>query len=213
LPPQGNENLSETTPQVVLDRSLAAKVAAGDQGAFDEFFKEYFPRLFRFTLTRVDNNEEIAEDIVQRTMCIVVRKMASYRGEALLFTWLCQICRNETYAVFRQRKMELREDIPIEDHPAVQAALESVAADDSRPESARRREEIANFVRVTLEHLPSKYAQALELKYVQGYSVKEIAASLNVGEKAAESILSRSRAAFKERFRAIWDIEPNFIVD
>jgi RNA polymerase sigma-70 factor (ECF subfamily) len=205
--------VSETTPQVVKDRSLAAKVAAGDQAAFDAFFKEYFPRLFRFTLTRVDSNEELAEEIVQRTMCIVVRKIGSFRGEALLFTWLCQICRNEANAVFRQRKIEMREDVPIEDHPGVQAALESVVADDGRPESAMRREEIANFVRVTLEHLPSKYAQALELKYVQGYSVKEIATSLNVGEKAAESILTRSRAAFKERFRAIWDIEPNFIVD
>jgi RNA polymerase sigma-70 factor (ECF subfamily) len=203
----------ETTLQVVKDRSLAAKVAAGDQAAFDAFFKEYFPRLFRFTLTRVNNNEELAEEIVQRTMCIVVRKMGSFRGEALLFTWLCQICRNETNAVFRQRKIEMREDVPIEDHPGVQAALESVAADDGRPESAMRRDEIANFVRVTLEHLPSKYARALELKYVQGYSVKEIAATLNVGEKAAESILTRSRVAFKERFRAIWDIEPNFIVD
>jgi RNA polymerase sigma-70 factor (ECF subfamily) len=199
----------ETTPQVVKDRSLAAKVAAGDQAAFDVFFKEYFPRLFRFTLTRVNNNEELAEEIVQRTMCIVVRKMGSFRGEALLFTWLCQICRNETNAVFRQRKIEMREDVPIEDHPGVQAALESVAADDGRPESAMRRDEIANFVRVTLEHLPSKYARALELKYVQGYSVKEIAAALNVGEKAAESILTRSRVAFKERFRAIWDIDSH----
>jgi RNA polymerase sigma-70 factor (ECF subfamily) len=192
---------------------LAAKVAAGDQGAFDVFFREYFPRLFRFTLTRVDNNEELAEEIVQRTMCIVVRKMGSYRGEALLFTWLCQICRNETSSVFRQRKLELHEDIRIEDHPAVQAALESVASDDGRPESAQRRDEIANFVRVTLEHLPANYASALEMKYVRGCSVREIAATLSVGEKAAESILTRARAAFRERFRAIWDIEPDFLVD
>lgn len=205
--------LSDATPQVVKDRLLAAKVAAGDQVAFDLFFKEYFPRLFRFTLTRVDNNEELAEEVVQRTMCIVVRKMSSFRGEALLFTWLCQICRNETNAVFRQRKLEMREDVPVEDHPAVQAALESAAADDGRPETAQRRDEIARFVRVTLEHLPSNYAMALEMKYVQGHSVREIAAALAVGEKAAESILSRARAAFKERFRAIWDIEPNFIVD
>ncbi len=205
--------LSKEIPQVEKDRSLAARVAAGDQGAFDAFFKEYFPRLFRFTLTRVDNNEELAEEIVQRTMCIVVRKMGTFRGEALLFTWLCQICRNEASAVFRQRNLELREDIPIEDHPAVQAALESVAADDGRPESAQRRDEIANFVRVTLEHLPTNYATALEMKYVLGCSVREIAERLAVGEKAAESILSRARAAFKERFRAIWDIEPNFIVD
>jgi RNA polymerase sigma-70 factor (ECF subfamily) len=146
-------------------------------------------------------------------MCIVVRKMGSFRGEALLFTWLCQICRNETNSVFRQRNLEMREDVPVEDHPAVQAALESAAADDGRPETAQRRDEIANFVRVTLEHLPSNYAQALEMKYVQGHSVREIATALAVGEKAAESILTRARAAFKERFRAIWDIEPDFIVD
>ncbi len=205
--------MSESPPQIALDRSLASRVAAGDQAAFDGFFREYFPRLFRFTLSRVDNNEELAEEIVQRTMCIVVRKMGSYRGEALLFTWLCQICRNETNAIFRKRKMERREDIPIEDHPAVQAALESVAADDYRPESARRREEISHFVTVTLEHLPTKYATALEMKYVQGNSVAEIATRLGVGEKAAESVLSRARLAFKERFCSIWDIEPNFIVD
>ena len=205
--------MTESLPQIEQDRLLAAKVAAGDQGAFDVFFREYFPRLFRFTLTRVDNNEELAEEIVQRTMCIVVRKMGSYRGEALLFTWLCQICRNETSSVFRQRKLELHEDIRIEDHPAVQAALESVASDDGRPESAQRRDEIANFVRVTLEHLPANYASALEMKYVRGCSVREIAATLSVGEKAAESILTRARAAFRERFRAIWDIEPDFLVD
>jgi len=205
--------VTESLPQIEQDRLLAAKVAAGDQGAFDVFFREYFPRLFRFTLTRVDNNEELAEEIVQRTMCIVVRKMGSYRGEALLFTWLCQICRNETSSVFRQRKLELHEDIRIEDHPAVQAALESVASDDGRPESAQRRDEIANFVRVTLEHLPANYASALEMKYVRGCSVREIAATLSVGEKAAESILTRARAAFRERFRAIWDIEPDFLVD
>ena len=199
--------MNSDIPQVEQDRLLAAQVAAGDQGAFDAFFKEYFPRLYRFTLTRVDNNHELAEEIVQRTMCIVVRKMGSFRGEALLFTWLCQICRNETSAVFRQRKLELREDVRIEDHPAVQAA------DDGRPESAQRRDEIANFVRVTLEHLPTNYASALEMKYVQGCSVREIATRLGLGEKATESVLSRARAAFKERFRAIWDIEPNFLVD
>lgn len=205
--------MTENVPQVEQDRLLAAKVAAGDQGAFDVFFREYFPRLFRFTLTRANHDEELAEEIVQRTMCIVVRKMGSYRGEALLFTWLCQICRNETSAVFRQRNLELREDVPIEDHPAVQAALESVASDDGRPESAQRRDEIANFVRVTLENLPSKYATVLEMKYIQGYSVREIAGSMSIGEKAVESTLSRARTAFKERFRAIWNIEPNFIVD
>ena len=205
--------MTQKMSQLEQDRSLASKVASGDQGAFDRFFREYFPRLYRFSLVRVNNDPSLAEEIVQRTMCIVVRKMGNYRGEALLFTWLCQICRNEMIAVHRQQGIELRDDVPIEDHPAVQAALESVMADDSRPESARRRDEIADFVRTTLEHLPARYATALEMKYINGNSVAEIAEYLGIGEKAAESVLSRARAAFKEGFRSLWDLEPGFVVD
>ena len=205
--------MNHESPQIVQDRDLAARVARGEQAAFDAFFKEYFPRLFRFTLSRVNNDPDLAEEVVQRTMCIVVRKMGTYRGEALLFTWLCQICRNEQAAVFRQRKIEMIDVLPIEDHPAVQAALESMSATDDRPESAQRRDEIAHFVKTTLEHLPAKYAMALEMKYMQGCSVVEIGEKLGVGTKAAESILSRARAAFKDGFRSLWDLEPGFIVD
>jgi RNA polymerase sigma-70 factor (ECF subfamily) len=199
--------------QIETDRSLAQRVAGGDQRAFDEFFREYFPRLYRFTLSRTDSDADLAEEIVQRTMCIVVRRMSSYRGEALLFTWLCQICRNEMAAVFRQRGIESAGNIAIEDHPSVQAALESMGANDFQPEAFQRREEIAGFVRATLDYLPANYAMALEMKYINGNSVAEIADRLGVGEKAAESVLSRARAAFKEGFRALWDLDPGFIVD
>jgi RNA polymerase sigma-70 factor (ECF subfamily) len=200
--------LTEELPQIEQDRKLARDVADGNADAFDAFFKEYFPRLFRFALGRVDNDPALAEEVVQRTMCIVVRKMGNYRGEALLFTWLCQICRNEMAAVFRQRGDQYREHLPIEDHPAVQAALESMFADDYRPESAQRQQEIAEFVRATLQHLPLRYARALEMKYVGGHSVVEIARELEVSEKAAESLLTRARKAFKDGFNSLWDFEP-----
>jgi RNA polymerase sigma-70 factor (ECF subfamily) len=200
--------LTEELPQIEQDRQLARDVGDGNANAFDQFFKEYFPRLFRFALGRVDNDPALAEEVVQRTMCIVVRKMGNYRGEALLFTWLCQICRNEMAAVFRQRGDQYREHLPIEDHPAVQAALESMFADDYRPESAQRQQEIAEFVRATLQHLPLRYARALEMKYVGGHSVIEIARELEVSEKAAESLLTRARKAFKDGFNSLWDFEP-----
>jgi RNA polymerase sigma-70 factor (ECF subfamily) len=200
--------LSEEIPQIEQDRSLATRVAQGDAAAFDAFFKEYFPRLFRFALGRVDNDPALAEEVVQRTMCIVVRKMGTYRGEALLFTWLCQICRNEMSAVYRQRGEQYREHIPIDDHPAVQAALESMFTDDYSPESAQRQQEIAEFVRATLQHLPLRYARALEMKYVGGHSVLEIARELELSEKATESLLTRARKAFKDGFSTLWDFEP-----
>ncbi len=199
--------------QLQTDKALARRVAAGDAEAFDAFFKEYFPRLFRFTMTRTDNDADLAEEVVQRTMCIVVRKMSSYRGEALLFTWLCQICRNELVSVFRQRGVVSRNSVPFEDVPEIRAALESMGGDMDNPENTRAANELARFVRVTLAHLPLRYATALELKYIRGCSVVEIAQEMNMSTKAAESVLSRARAAFKEGFRSLWDFEPDFVLD
>lgn len=205
--------MTDDRPQIERDRDLAARVAGGDRAAFDAFFREYFPRLYRFALTRTDNDADLAEEVVQKTMCTVVRTMGSYRGEALLFTWLCQICRNDMAAAFRQRGVEAPADVAIEDHPAVQSALESMGANEWRPDTERSREELAGFVRATLDYLPANYATALEMKYIGGNSVAEIAAALGIGEKAAESVLSRARAAFKEGFRSLWDFEPGFVVD
>lgn len=198
--------------QISEDRALVRRVSKGSPEAFEEFFREYFPRLYRFTLTRVNGDASIAEEVVQRTMCLVVRKLHSYRGEALLFTWLCQICRNEMTSVFRERRMDSTNDTPLENNPAVQAALASLSLDIG-PEKSQSDDEVARFVRVTLEYLPTRYARALEMKYIQGCSVDEIGESLNISSKAAESILSRARDAFREGFRSLWDFEPDFLLD
>jgi RNA polymerase sigma-70 factor (ECF subfamily) len=192
---------------------LAKRVAAGDSDAFEEFFREYFPRLFRFTLSRVDANADLAEEIVQRTMCRVVQKMDSYRGEALLFTWLCMICRNEMTSIYRHKGLQQSKTVFLEDHPAIRAALESISVDSDTPESEQTEQELARFVRLTLEYLPARYATALELKYIRGCSVDEIGEELEISTKAAESLLTRARTAFKEGFRSLWDFEPGFLLD
>jgi RNA polymerase sigma-70 factor (ECF subfamily) len=192
---------------------LAKRVAAGDSDAFEEFFREYFPRLFRFTLSRVDANADLAEEIVQRTMCRVVQKMDSYRGEALLFTWLCMICRNEMTSIYRHKGLQQSKTVFLEDHPAIRAALESISVDSDSPENEQTEQELARFVRLTLEYLPARYATALEMKYIRGCSVDEIGEELEISTKAAESLLTRARTAFKEGFRSLWDFEPGFLLD
>lgn len=194
------------------DRALARRISAGNKDAFEEFFREYFPRLYRFTLIRVNGDAALAEEVVQRTMCVVVRKLQGYRGEALLFTWLCQICRNEMSSIFRERGIAARGEAPFEDNPAVQAALASLSL-DLGPEKSRSNDEVARFVRVTLEYLPTRYACALEMKYIRGCSVDEIGEQLNISSKAAESVLSRAREAFREGFRSLWDFEPDFLLE
>ena len=55
-------------------------------------------------------------------------------------------------------------------------------------------------MQLTLDHLPGRYGDVLEWKYMQELSVDEIADRLGVGYKAAESLLTRARAAFRDGF-------------
>ena len=81
------------------DKALAREVAKGREEAFRRFFDLYYPRLYRFCVRRL--NEDAAEDVAQTVIIQSIRKIGTYRGEASLFTWICQIARNQITRVYR----------------------------------------------------------------------------------------------------------------
>ncbi len=196
-----------------LDKALAIRVSRGDEKAFEEFFREYFPRLFRFVLSRTDGDEALAEEVVQRTLCQVMYKLDTYRGDAPLFTWLCTACRHEMSSHFRKTGREETFGEPDAESREIQEALESMTGPAAGPETEQQQADLARLVGATLETLPANYASALEWKYMQELSVSEIGRRLGIGEKAAESVLSRARNAFREGFEALWGHVPRLFVD
>jgi RNA polymerase sigma-70 factor (ECF subfamily) len=177
---------------------------AGDDRAFTEFFDGFFPGLFRFAVARMGRDEDAAEEVVQATLAAAIAKLGTFRGEAALFTWLCTFCRHEISAFYRRTGRDHAAVALAEDDPEVSAALESLSAvSDAGPEAALRRDETARLVHVLLDRLPPRYAAALEWKYIDGLSVNEIAARLELTSKAAESMLTRAREAFREGFATL----------
>ena len=187
-----------------VDRDLVRCLLRGDEVAFERFFDTYSARLLRFAAARVRNDGDTAEEVVQLTLSKALAKLQTYRGEAALFTWLCTFCRHEISAYYAKRERLSPETALVEDSPDVRAALESLGAlSTSGPEEQYRRREVARLVQVTLDSLPESYGDALEWKYIQGWSVDEIATRLDVGPKAAESLLTRARQAFRDAFAAL----------
>ena len=185
------------------DLDLARRLGGGDERGFALFFDEYYPRLYRFALARL-GDEDGADEMAQRTLCRAVVKLHQYRGEASLFTWLCQICRHEIHDYAERRNREARLVASVDDDPVTRAALESLPADASAdPVTAAIRADAARIVAVVLDHLPSKYGDALEWKYVEGLEVKEIASRLAVTPLAAESLLGRARRAFRDAWLSV----------
>lgn len=190
------------------DLELARRMSARDERAFAEFFDAYFAPVYRFALSRLGRNEDAAQEVAQATLVRAALKIGSFRGEAALLTWLCTFCRHEVSAYLRRNKrfasqVELREEA-LEIHAALEALSSEPPAGSA---AASRRDDVVQAVHQTLDALPRHYGDALEWKYVLGLTVREIADRLGLGPKAAESLLTRARQAFRDVFEA-QGVEP-----
>jgi len=188
------------------DKKLAERLLAGDGQAFDRFFEENFARLYRFALARLGGDTEAAADIAQSALSRAVQKLASYRAESALFTWLCAICRNEMSDWLRKQGRYREHIVLTEDFPEVQAVVDSISASlEEGPEAQYERSEAARLIQVALDRLPPKYGDVLEWKYIEGHSVRDIAARLEIGQEAAQSLIARAKRAFADVYRTLLD--------
>jgi len=179
------------------DLEMARAILKGDERLFDAFYTEYFSRLYRFALKRCQADEELTRDMVQSSLINAMRSLDKYRGEASMFTWLCQICRNEIAGYYR--KLSRRVPEVAADEAGIRAILESLESDEiHQPGVSYESQEVKSLIQEILDFLPSNYSKALEMKYIEGHSVVEIASTLDLSELAVQSVLARARKAFRE---------------
>jgi RNA polymerase sigma-70 factor, ECF subfamily len=189
-----------------LDRALVARMTAGDQRAFDEFFRSNVPRLAAFTARYSGLDDASVEDVVQNTLVKAMRSLSTYRGEASLFTWLTQICIHEL--VDNTRKAARRPaHVSLEELEDIWGRLGELRVPAHREPSAEVDAQLQRTaVLSTLQSLPRRYAEVLEAKYGDGLSVEEIALQTGTTAIAVQSLLARAREAFKAIWRAL--VEP-----
>jgi len=187
---------------VLDERDLVSRMRRGEQRAFDEFFDAYAARLGSFAARRSSLDAAAIEDVVQTTLINAMRGLATFRGGSSLFTWLCQICRNQLADARRKAARQPRVDSLeqlIEERPLAQVVQ---LTDYRDPLDECSAEADRGAVRRVINQLPPHYARVLELRFGDELTVPEIASLLQISERAAESQLVRARQAFRERWPA-----------
>ena len=187
--------------QVRRDRKLAKRMLRGDDRAITEFCNYYIPKLYRFACSRLPNSYD-ADDVVQVVVANAARRIETYRGEATLLTWLCQICRREISKHLAAQAKHQNVVSLTEDDDAASTVENLPASAMDQPDSVTGRVETISEIQGVLDQLPDRYAQALELKYIDGLSSKEIAGRFDIADDAAQSLLARARRAFRECYQA-----------
>lgn len=162
--------------------------------------------LYRFCLYRVGRNHHLCEEVVQETLLGAIRRLRDYKPERTggdIFPWLTGLARNEIRRALAHERAAAN---IAEFWTRMDKQLLSLYAMlDSQPfgSDLLERAETREMVNATMAQLPRHYGQVLEAKYVAGKSVRDIAAALGTSAKAAESMLSRARDAFRATFLAL----------
>ena len=74
----------------------------------------------------------------------------------------------------------------------------SVAGLMSRSGDPVAAQEVRDVVQRAMLELPLRYREVLVSRYVEGFSVKEIARSMNRSLKSVESLITQARKAFRD---------------
>ena len=108
------------------DLQLARRLIDGDPHTFRLFVDAYAQRLAAFVMRRTAADHASAEDVVQDTLIRAIRALPQYRGDASLFTWLCQICRS---VIIDQHRKTVRrpQTVSLDAHPRIAALVEAQA--------------------------------------------------------------------------------------
>ncbi len=150
--------------------------------------KSFRLRLMNFVLVKVSNLND-AEEIVQDTLVSGLDSLPRFRGDSELFTFVASIARHEIIDFYRKKRIKrvLFSRLPF---------LKKLVSDALGPELAYQELEQKKKIARLLKGLSEGYAQVLRLKYMQSFSMKEIALKTGDSVKAIESRLTRARLAF-----------------
>jgi RNA polymerase sigma-70 factor (ECF subfamily) len=181
---------AEPPPTASVDvPQLTRRMRAGEEAAYREFFGAYYDRLFRYLLVVAAGDLEAAEEALEATLLRVVRYIKIFPAEDVFWSWLTVLARTAFSDQRRKRRRYLAFLERFTNHQLVEGpGLESSAAD------AR----LLAALEQSLAGLPEDERRLLESKYFAHHRVRDIAAELQVSEKAIESRLVRIRRKLKD---------------
>ena len=186
-----------TTAGQESDLDIAQRIGRGDESAFELVMRRNNRMLYR-TARAILKNDAEAEDALQEAYLLAYRKIATYRGQSRLSTWLARIVINE--ALMRVRGQG-RECVVISfaheaDDERQQPAEDAIKPE--QPDQATLRAETRRLLERKIDELPAAFRLVFMLRALEEMSVEETASALDIPEATVRTRFFRARGLLRE---------------
>lgn len=185
---------SQANPTVRFnnDFDLVRRAQEGDSDAFASLFHAHKARIYSICL-RMTNNTAEAEDLTQDAFMQVFRKLATFRGDSALSTWLYRIAVNTVLMHFRKKALrQVSLDEPY--NQDARLVKREYGSKDDRLSGCVDRIALTRAIR----ELPDGYRTIFLLHEVEGYEHQEIAELLDCSVGNSKSQLHKAKLRIRE---------------
>jgi RNA polymerase sigma-70 factor (ECF subfamily) len=178
------------------ERALLSRIAGGDQHALRCLYAAYRARLWSYLIHQLDGDAGWTEEILQDAFLAVWRSAGTYRGEAQPATWLFRIAHNLAANARRARgRRPQGERLDVAD---ADDEWGDVLAEASHEDAVLDRLTLA----AALDRLSPAHREALDLCFVQGFRIEEVATILDIPPGTVKSRISYARLALRAHLAA-----------
>lgn len=166
-----------------------AVAARTDKEAFAELYRYFFPRVYKFILSKT-YDAEVADEIISQTFLKVYENLPRYNPQVAAFsTWLFHIAENELKMYWRKQKNR-REDEWSED-------FNLAAPEAEEPEQKILQAETQKKIQTALQKLSERERKIIEMTYWLNCPPRKIAEVLNLTPNHVSVILKRAKNNLK----------------
>ena len=183
------------------DTALVLKAKEGDLAAFEALVSRYERQVYTLAL-RIVRQEQDAEDVTQQTFLSALDHLAGFRGESSFATWLMRIATHGALKVLRKKRG--LDTVSLEQETEPQEGYETIAHPQyiadwrNTPDKLVQQTEIRDLIEKALDQLDEKHRLVFLLRDVEGLSIQEAAAALNLSESNVKVRLLRARLQLRE---------------
>lgn len=173
------------------DHTLINRAQSGDEGAFVELIRVYYPFVYAVVI-KIVNDPRDAEEIVQDTFLNAHRGLGRYQEMEKFQNWLGEIARNRARSWLRKQRIDT---VPIDE------VNEHTLGTQDLPDEQLIRREQRELIRRAMGALSEKDREIAHAYYLEGASYDELISTHGLSYNAIAFRLSRAKRQLAKRLQ------------
>lgn len=178
------------------DFLLVRKMKNGDEEAMDIFVRKYYPKILQYCFYHCADRE-LAQDLTQETFARFFSALADYRHSGRALNYLYTIARNLCIDQARKRREEGNRESMAADECAEKVTDAGEVMNGGDGGIGRMDEKL--LLEDALKKLPDELLEVVILHYFHEYSLREVAALLNIGLPLVKYRIKRAKELLREQ--------------